>query len=212
MLPMYLSLAHLLQLGLCPMPSLTVTFRRPHGPFYTDWIVSLQHQGPTRRATFTETSSGIGLRSKGRAHRCCLPMQEPPEEEEPPIRVRERAPPPPSGFPSGAFRPGTVVWAKVEGHDWWPARVVRRRAVPREVGPPPGGQEQVRIHIPCVFFTAQGIPGELRAGDGPGPPLAAQPNSTGTPHCTFSALKSFKPPAAPSLSRMWEIRGEAVRQ
>lgn len=26
-----------------------------------------------------------------------------------------------------------VVWAKVEGHDWWPAKVVRRRAVPREV-------------------------------------------------------------------------------
>lgn len=21
--------------------------------------------------------------------------------------------------------PGKVVWAKVEGHDWWPARVVR---------------------------------------------------------------------------------------
>jgi hypothetical protein len=38
------------------------------------------------------------------------------------------------------MRPGRVVWAKVEGHDWWPARVVRRRAVPREVGPPPGGQ------------------------------------------------------------------------
>ena len=38
------------------------------------------------------------------------------------------------------MRPGRVVWAKVEGHDWWPARVVRRRAVPREVGPPPGGE------------------------------------------------------------------------
>ena len=33
-----------------------------------------------------------------------------------------------------AFRPGRVVWAKVEGHDWWPARIVRRRAVPKEVG------------------------------------------------------------------------------
>ena len=32
-----------------------------------------------------------------------------------------------------AFRPGRVVWAKVEGHDWWPARIVRRRAVPKEV-------------------------------------------------------------------------------
>jgi len=26
-----------------------------------------------------------------------------------------------------------VVWAKVEGHEWWPAKVVRRRAVPKEV-------------------------------------------------------------------------------
>jgi hypothetical protein len=31
------------------------------------------------------------------------------------------------------FHPGQVVWAKVEGHDWWPAKIVRRRAVPREV-------------------------------------------------------------------------------
>ena len=30
--------------------------------------------------------------------------------------------------------PGRIVWAKVEGHDWWPAKVVRRRAMPREVG------------------------------------------------------------------------------
>jgi hypothetical protein len=44
------------------------------------------------------------------------------------------------------MRPGRVVWAKVEGHDWWPARVVRRRAVPREVGPPPGGQ----VRTVCV--------------------------------------------------------------
>ena len=36
---------------------------------------------------------------------------------------------------AGAFRPGRVVWAKVEGHDWWPARIVRRRAVPKEVRP-----------------------------------------------------------------------------
>lgn len=26
------------------------------------------------------------------------------------------------------FKPGRVLWAKVEGHDWWPAKVVRRRA------------------------------------------------------------------------------------
>ena len=42
---------------------------------------------------------------------------------------------------SGAAKigPGRVVWAKVEGHDWWPARVVRRRAVPREVRGVRGG-------------------------------------------------------------------------
>lgn len=28
-----------------------------------------------------------------------------------------------SGFPSGSFRPGKVVWAKVDGHEWWPAKV-----------------------------------------------------------------------------------------
>jgi hypothetical protein len=43
-------------------------------------------------------------------------------------------------YPRSALRPGKVVWAKVEGHDWWPACIVRRRAVPKEVGPPPGGQ------------------------------------------------------------------------
>ena len=31
------------------------------------------------------------------------------------------------------YSPGQLVWAKVEGHDWWPGKVVRRRAVPREV-------------------------------------------------------------------------------
>lgn len=39
--------------------------------------------------------------------------------------------------------------------------MVRRRAVPREVGPPPGGPTRVRTHIPVVFFTARGIPGEV---------------------------------------------------
>lgn len=70
----------------------------------------------------------------------------------------------PSPYPTGSFQPGRVVWAKVEGHDWWPARVVRRRAVPREVGPPPGGPDNVRTHIPVVFFTARGIPGEETIG------------------------------------------------
>lgn len=67
-------------------------------------------------------------------------------------------------WPRGSFRPGRVVFAKVEGHDWWPARVVRRRAVPREVGPPPGGPGEVQAHIPVVFFTPRGIPGEVDEG------------------------------------------------
>jgi hypothetical protein len=62
--------------------------------------------------------------------------------------------------PRERFPPGKVVWAKVEGHDWWPGKVVRRRAVPREVGLPPGGAEAVRFQIPVVFFGAKGIPGE----------------------------------------------------
>ena len=65
------------------------------------------------------------------------------------------------GLPKAYLRPGRVVWAKVEGHDWWPARIVRRRAVPKEVGPPPGGEQAVLEYIPVVFFTARGIPGEV---------------------------------------------------
>lgn len=68
------------------------------------------------------------------------------------------------GVPRERFPPGKVVWAKVEGHDWWPAKVVRRRAVPREVGLPPGGPEAVRFQIPVVFFTPKGIPGEAPKG------------------------------------------------
>ncbi|KXZ56057.1 hypothetical protein GPECTOR_2g939 [Gonium pectorale] len=64
-------------------------------------------------------------------------------------------------YPRDTLRPGRVVWAKVEGHDWWPAKVVRRRAVPREVGPPPGGHASVHLYIPVVFFTNKGIPGEV---------------------------------------------------
>ncbi|GLI58399.1 hypothetical protein VaNZ11_000099 [Volvox africanus] len=64
-------------------------------------------------------------------------------------------------YPRDMLRPGRVVWAKVEGHDWWPAKIVRRRAVPREVGPPPGGHGSVLLYIPVVFFTNKGIPGEV---------------------------------------------------
>jgi hypothetical protein len=35
-------------------------------------------------------------------------------------------------------------------------------AVPREVGPPPGGPELVRSRVPVVFFTARGLPGESK--------------------------------------------------
>lgn len=35
-------------------------------------------------------------------------------------------------------------------------------AVPREVGPPPGGPDLVRSRVPVVFFTPRGVPGELR--------------------------------------------------
>jgi hypothetical protein len=39
-------------------------------------------------------------------------------------------------YPRASIAPGKVVWAKVEGHEWWPAKVVRRRAVPKEVRDP----------------------------------------------------------------------------
>ncbi|GMH39777.1 hypothetical protein BSKO_07675 [Bryopsis sp. KO-2023] len=64
----------------------------------------------------------------------------------------------------GGFPPGRVVWAKVDGHDWWPARVVRRRSVPSEVGPPPGGVNEVMSYTPVVFFTPKGIPKEVELG------------------------------------------------
>ena len=86
--------------------------------------------------------------------------------------------------PRGSLRPGRVVWAKVEGHDWWPARVVRRRAVPREVGPPPGGPTEVRTHIPVVFFTARGIPGEVAQG---------MDNLEGIPGASMRALAGALP-------------------
>ena len=75
--------------------------------------------------------------------------------------------------------PGRLVWGKVEGHDWWPAKVVRRRSVPIEVccssrscasvavsvllqvGPPPGRAGEVMSHIPVVFFTQNGVPKEV---------------------------------------------------
>lgn len=101
---------------------------------------------------------------------------------------------PASAYPAGSFRPGRVIWAKVEGHDWWPARVVRRRAVPREVGPPPGGPTRVRTHIPVVFFTAKGIPGEVNDD---AHKLGGNPTSESPYH-----LILFKMPFAPVL---WKV-------
>ena len=64
--------------------------------------------------------------------------------------------------PGAVFTPGTIVWAKVEGHDWWPAQVVRRRAVPRgDVEPPPGGATNIMNYYPVVFFNQTGVPSEI---------------------------------------------------
>lgn len=38
--------------------------------------------------------------------------------------------------------------------------------MPKEVGPPPGGPLEVHSHIPVVFFTAKGIPGEVSEAPG----------------------------------------------
>lgn len=45
-------------------------------------------------------------------------------------------PRPGTSYPKNAASslvPGRLIWGKVEGHDWWPAKVVRRRSVPVEV-------------------------------------------------------------------------------
>lgn len=68
----------------------------------------------------------------------------------------------PDENPGATFYPGLIVWAKVEGHSFWPAQVVRRRAVPRtEVGPPPGGSTNVMNCFPVVFMNQSGIPAEI---------------------------------------------------
>ena len=105
---------------------------------------------------------------------------------------------PGSAYPAGSFRPGRVIWAKVEGHDWWPARVVRRRAVPREVGPPPGAPAFVRQHIPVVFFTRRGIPGEVDEG---------MDSATGAMAACLRALKASG--AGCRSCMLWMHRGSA---
>lgn len=56
-------------------------------------------------------------------------------------------------------------------------------AVPREVGPPPGGPDLARMRVPVVFFTPRGLPGESR-----------EPTDTVT-----AALRAIRlPGAAPS--------------
>ena len=41
--------------------------------------------------------------------------------------------------------------------------LLRAPALP-QVGPPPGAPAHVRSHMPVVFFTARGIPGEVGEG------------------------------------------------
>ena len=77
------------------------------------------------------------------------------------------------------------------------ARVVRRRAVPREVGAPPGGPSEVKRFIPVVFFTANGIPGEVdQHMDSPEGTLAASMRAHG-----LSAGAPLPPPRPSSSPR-----------
>jgi hypothetical protein len=101
--------------------------------------------------------------------------------------------------PRKRYPPGKVVWAKVEGHDWWPGKVVRRRAVPREVGLPPGGPEAVRFQIPVVFFGANGIPGEV----------LLQGNAISDP--TQAALHALKPAAPDDDAEYAWLPAEALK-
>lgn len=104
-------------------------------------------------------------------------------------------------YPAGTFRPGRVVWAKVEGHEWWPAKVVRRRAVPRDVAEPPGGKMLVKLFIPVIFFTAQGIPGELKScEDRLGAALAASAHSGAW--CYLHALLFLQPSVGDSAHHL----------
>jgi hypothetical protein len=43
---------------------------------------------------------------------------------------------------SEKFRPGNIVWAKISGYPWWPARVSHR--IKKE------GEEEEQFHV--VFF------------------------------------------------------------
>lgn len=109
-----------------------------------------------------------GSRSRGASGLQMVEMVAPVAVVGGPAGISHSAPPPVLPMPGDAARgrklpPGKVVWAKVEGHDWWPAQVVRRRAVPREVGAPPGGPPSVMAYIPVVFFNAKGIPDEVRS-------------------------------------------------
>ncbi len=140
-----------------------------------------------------------------------------------PGQPREKTPP--------ELYPGRLVWAKVEGHDWWPGKVVRRRAVPREVGLPPGGNStNSRFEIPVVFFTPRGIPGETIASckdldDAieamrPSPPdtVAAADEEAEYAWLTSDALKPFQlgdtsgsPDAAPTNEQLVECIQAANR-
>ena len=68
-------------------------------------------------------------------------------------------------------------------------QVVRRRAVPREVGAPPGGPALVHTQIPVIFFTEAGVPGEVtEALPGPQDNVTASMQAPSSAGCTFCCL------------------------
>ena len=83
-------------------------------------------------------------------------------------------------------------------------QVVRRRAVPREVGPPPGGPALVHTQIPVVFFTQAGVPGEAADVAASSQGLAAvctqAMNQIGQPPgtCLSSCMSSLIPLTSPT--------------
>lgn len=111
------------------------------------------------------TSGGLlkpqAISARAHAKTECNPVQEEEEEEEGGDGGGGGGGSGGGQLPAGSLRPRQVVWAKVEGHEWWPARVVRRRAVPREVGPPPGGPHEVRP-LPPVYAPLPAPPPVLR--------------------------------------------------
>lgn len=79
-----------------------------------------------------------------------------------------------------------------------------------QVGPPPGAPAHVRSHMPVVFFTARGIPGEVGEGmDSLEGALAACMRAVsfvGAPLPHFEAVACACHPPAPPAPRDWRAR------